>query len=165
MLKTKDFYLMKVYDIKGKYLGVIEDLCIDFYNAAVKGFFISNFMLLSNKNFASIDDIISLDEVLIVKKIVHFKGLTFRNIKDMDIIDTNNIMKGALEDLLIEKKDLSIKGLIMSSGLFDKMIKGKEILLVNECILGEDFILYHGSESMKFKAIPHKKINENIQKV
>ena len=153
---------MKVYDIKGKYLGVIDDLCIDFYNAKVKGFFISNFLLLSNKNFIEIDDIISLDEVIIVKKIKHYKGLSFGDIKDMDIIDTENIMKGVLEDLIIEKADFSIKGLVMSSGIFDKMIKGKEILLVSECILGEDFILYHGSESIRLKSIPHKKYSENL---
>ena len=37
MLKTKDFYLLKVYNLEGKYLGIIDDIYIDFYNGIIKG--------------------------------------------------------------------------------------------------------------------------------
>lgn len=156
MLKTRDFYLIKVYDVKGKYLGVIDDIAIDFYKGEIIGFFVSNFSLFSKKNYIDKEYIISINEVVIVTSITRYIGLAFKTIKDMDIIDNSNTMRGVLEDLIIEKKDLSIKGLIMSSGIFDKMIKGKEILLLKQCILGEDFILYNGNESIRLQTLPHK---------
>lgn len=156
MIKTKDFYLLKVYDIRGKYLGVVGDTYIDFYNGEVTGFLISNYMLFSKKNFANIKDIISIEEVIVVKSLTEKIGIPFRCIKDIDIKDKNNIMKGVLEELIIEKKDFSIKGLIVSSGIFDRMIKGKEILLLKNCILGEDFILYYSSEEVRLKSLPRK---------
>lgn len=155
MLKTRDFYLVKIYDVKGKYLGVIDDIAIDFYKGEVLGFFISNFSLFSKKNYVDKKEIISINEVVIVNLATHYKGLSFKEIKDMDIVDSNNIMKGVLEDLIIEKNDLSIKGLIMSSGIFDKMLKGKEILLLNQCVLGEDFILYNGNGGIRLQTLPH----------
>ena len=39
MLKTKDFYLLKVFDVNGKYLGLIDDIYIDFNNGIIKGLF------------------------------------------------------------------------------------------------------------------------------
>lgn len=155
MLKTRDFYLIKVYDLKGKYLGVIDDIAIDFCGGEIIGFFISNFSLFSKKNYIQKDNIVAINEVLIVRSITHYKGLSFKEIKDMDIVDKNNVMRGVLEDLIIEKKDLSIKGLIMSSGIFDKMLKGKEILLLKQCVLGEDFILYNGNNSIRLQTLPH----------
>ena len=35
MLKWRDFYLMKVYDSKNKYIGVIEDISIDFNKGTI----------------------------------------------------------------------------------------------------------------------------------
>ena len=55
--------------------------------------------------------------------------MSFKSIKDMEIKDNKNIIKGVLEDLIIDKETLSIKGLIMSSGLFDRIIKGREIFI------------------------------------
>lgn len=109
------------------------------------------------KNFVKTKDIISLEEVIIVKELSKKAGLSFKSIKDMDIKDKNNVMRGILEDLIIEKRDLSIKGLVMSSGIFDRMIKGKEILLLKQCLLGEDFILYYGSDEVRLQSLPRKK--------
>lgn len=36
-------------------------------------------------------------------------------------------------------------------GLIDKMIRGKEIILLSRCILGEKYILYIGNEGVLFK--------------
>ena len=118
MFKTRDFYLMKVYDTNGKYLGAISDIAIDFYEGIVK-------------------------------------GLTFNNIKFMDVVDNKNIMKGVLEDLIIDKGTFTIKGIIMSSGVIDTMFKGKEIILLSGCILCDNFILYKGKEYIKLKTLPH----------
>ncbi|MBE6052542.1 MAG: photosystem reaction center subunit H [Clostridium sartagoforme] len=157
MLKTKDFYLLKVFDIRGKYLGLIDDIYIDFNNGTIKGFLISNYLLFSKRNFIRTQDIISIEDVMIIKALNRKEGIPFKSIKDIDVKDKNNVIKGILEDLVIEKEDLAIKGLIISSGIFDRIIKGKEILLIKECILGEDFILYYGSNEVKFQSVPRKK--------
>ena len=31
MVKWRNFYLMKIYDSKNKYIGVVDDISIDFY--------------------------------------------------------------------------------------------------------------------------------------
>lgn len=155
MLKTRDFYLMKVYDSKGKYLGVINDLSIDFNEGKVKGFIISTFSLVKKRNFAAIEDILSFEEVLIVTGLRVVEGLKFKEIKYMDILNKVNVMKGVLEDLVIDKKDYSIHGLIISSGVFDRMFKGKEIILLKSCTLCEDYILYTGEDGVRFKTLPH----------
>ena len=155
MFKTRDFYLMKVYDTNGKYLGAISDLAIDFYNGDIKGFIISSLSIFSKKNFVRKENIISLEDVLIVDSVENYKGLTFNNIKFIDIVDSKNIMKGVLEDLIIDKETFSIKGMIMSSGIIDTMFKGKEIILASGCILCEKFILYKGKEYIKLKTLPH----------
>jgi len=157
LLKTKDFYLLKVFDIRGKYLGLIDDIYIDFNNGTIKGFLISNYLLFSKRNFIRTQDIISIEDVMIIKALNRKEGIPFKSIKDIDVKDKNNVIKGILEDLVIEKEDLAIKGLIISSGIFDRIIKGKEILLIKECILGEDFILYYGSNEVKFQSVPRKK--------
>lgn len=160
MIKSKDFYLLKVYDIKGNYIGIIDDIYINFYKGTIEGFFISNYMFFRKKDFINVNDIISLQEVVIVKKVSGKEGISFKGIKDMEIKDKTTMLKGVLEDLIIEKDGLYIKGLIMSSGIFDKIIKGKEVLLIKDCILGEKFILYNGNTEIKLKSIP--KVNKNV---
>lgn len=157
MLKTKDFYLLKVYNLEGKYLGIIDDIYIDFYNGIIKGFSISNYLLFSKKNFIRVEDIISIEDVMLIKELNKKEGISFKEIKDIDIKDKNNNIRGVLEDLIIEEKDLSIKGLIISSGIFDRIIKGKEILLLKECILGEKFIFYFGLDEIKLQSLPRKR--------
>jgi uncharacterized protein YrrD len=157
VIKSKDFYLLKVYDTKGKYIGTVEDIYINFYEEKVEGFSISNFFKFSKKNFVKKEDIISMEEVIIARDLSFKIGIPFKSIKDMDIKDKKNVMKGVLEELIIEKEDFSIKGLTMSSGIFDKMFKGKEILLLKNCILGEDFILYKGSQEVSLKSMPRSK--------
>lgn len=155
MFKTRDFYLMKVFDLKGKYIGVVSDLNIDFYNGKVLGLFISNYRPFSKRNYVQMDDIVSFGEVITIANIYENKGLPFRRLQYLEIYDMSNIMKGVLEDILIDVTDYSIKGLIVSSGIFDKMLKGKEILLIQNCVLGEDYILYRGSKNIILKSLPH----------
>ena len=155
MFKWRDFYLMKVYDSKDKYIGVVEDVSIDFYNGEIKGFTISPASIFKKHTFASIDSIISLDDVMKIKETSKFIGLKFKEIKYVDIINENKMLIGVLEDLIIDKDTLKIKGLIISSGIFDKMFKGKEIITLKHCALCDDCIIYNGSERIKLKTLPH----------
>lgn len=164
MFKTRDFYLKKVYSIDGKKIGVIEDLYIDFYLGKVMGFQVSNHSLFSKKNYVGIEDVIDIGEDMIISNIKKSDGLNFKQIKDMDIIDTSSKVKGIVEDIIIDKQDYSIKGMVITSGLLDKMIKGKEIILINRCILGEKYILFTGNDGILFKSMPHNMEKKNAIK-
>ena len=54
-----------------------------------------------------------------------FKGLKFKEIKFVDILNEKKVLIGVLEDLIIDKENFSIKGLIIRSGIFDKIFKVK----------------------------------------
>lgn len=155
MFRTRDFYLKRVYNIEGKKIGTIEDLYIDFYMGKILGFKIANNTFFSKKNYISMEDIVDIGEEVITKGIKKDDGLSFDEIRDMDIIDTAGNLKGVLEDLIIDSQDYSIKGILISSGLIDKLINGKEIILLSKCILGEKYILYTGNGGILFKSMPH----------
>lgn len=123
MVKWRNFYLMKIYDSKNKYIGVVDDISIDFYNGVVKGFTISPASIFKKHTYVSVDSIISVDEIMKIKNTSRFEGLKFKEIKYMDIINKEKKLLGVLEDLIIDEKTFEIKGMIISSGIFDKMFK------------------------------------------
>ena len=155
MFKSKDFYLKTIYDNKGKKLGVIEDICLDFYNGKITGFKSSSSGLLSKNSYIDIEDIIELGESIIVYKTSEEMGLELKSLKNMNVIDVNGFIKGILEDIIIDEYDYTINGIVISSGIIDRLIKGKKILLLDECILGEEYILYTGKNNVSFKTMPH----------
>ena len=155
MLKFRVFNLMKVYDINGRYLGVIDDLAIDFYHGKVSGFYLSRFTLFNKKNYVDISDVVSMQDEMVVKGLKEFKGLKFKELKYMDIYNENNVMEGVLEDIIIARDDYSIKGLVVSSGIFDRMFKGKKIFLIHCCILCDNFIIHRNDEKINFTSLPH----------
>jgi len=91
-------------------------------------------------------------------------GLKFSDIRDMDVIDKEGNPKGAVEDILIEEECFSIKGLIISSGIIDKIISGREVVLINDVILGEDKILFLGASGVVLKNIPHHRTKDEEYK-
>ncbi|MDR3598481.1 PRC-barrel domain-containing protein [Clostridium sp.] len=164
MFKTRDFYFKKVYNVDGKKVGIIEDLYIDFHLGKVLGFKISNSRLFAKNNYVDMQDVVDIGEDIIIDSIRKGTGLTFKEIKYLEIIDTLGDVRGVLEDIMIDIKDYSIKAIVISSGLLDKMIKGKQIILLNKCILGEKYILYSGNQGVLFKTIPHNMENYNATK-
>ena len=161
MLKSKDFYLKNIYSSEGKRLGVIEDIYIDFYNRKITGFKCSASGLFSKMNYIDIDNVIEIGRDIIVFKEKHGNGLGFKSLKNMEVIDINGSIKGVLEDIIIDDYNYSIKGIVISSGLIDRLIKGKEILLLEQCVLGDEYILYTGKNNVMFKTMPHNMENKN----
>ena len=87
MFKWRDFYLMKVYDSKNKYIGVIEDISIDFSRGIIDGFIISPASIIKKHIFVASDAITSIDKVMKIKETSKFKGLKFKEIKFIDILN------------------------------------------------------------------------------
>lgn len=164
MFKTRDFYFKKVYDLRGKKIGIIEDIYIDFYLGKIIGFKVSSSILFSKNNYVDMEEIIDIGDDVIINSIRRGTGLAFKELKYMEIIDKLSNVKGVLEDIIIDAQDYSIKAIVISSGLIDKMIKGKEIILINKCILGEKYILYTGNEGISFKSMPHNMEDYNAIK-
>lgn len=162
MYKIKDFYLKRIYNIKGKRLGVVKDVFIDFNKANVLGLEVSNYTLMNKKNYLSVNNIINFHEEIISKDLDVYKGLKFSDIKDLEIYDKNGKIKGEVEDLIIGEEDFKIKGIVISTGIVDKIIKGKQIILINECVLGDNFILYLGDGEIVVKNLPHH-IDTDVQ--
>lgn len=156
MIRSKDFYMKGVYNSLGKKLGIVEDLFINFFEGKVTGLKISNYSLFSKKNYIDAKDIISIDKVIIVSQSLNETGIEFKSLKGIDIKDKYGVIIGVLEDIIIDEESFSIKGLVVSTGLIERMVKGKEILLISECILAEEYILYLGSQKINLKAMPRK---------
>ncbi|MGL4875922.1 MAG: PRC-barrel domain-containing protein [Clostridium sp.] len=151
MIRSKFFYMKKVYTKEGKYIGIIEDLAIDFYRGKICGFKVSLVSFLSKKNFLDIEDVISVDEHIIIEKMRSKKGLYFKDIRKLEILNLEGNMIGVFEDLIIERESNRICGLIVSTGIIEKVMRGKRVLLLDECILGEKFIIYIGCEKIELK--------------
>ncbi|WP_297631861.1 PRC-barrel domain-containing protein [uncultured Clostridium sp.] len=153
MIRTKFFYMKKVYTKEGKYLGVVEDLAIDFFNGNLIGFKISVTSFISKKNFINIDKIISIDENIIVEENEKRDSLYFKEVKGLEIWNLQGHMLGVFEDLIINREKNSICGIILSTGIIDKIINGKKVLLIEDCVLGEDSIIYIGNENIELKIV------------
>lgn len=162
MIRSKEFLLKNVYDIRGKKLGVVEDLYIDFFKGIIIGLKISTHAFFSKKNCVFIDDIISIDKEILVKELKEGTGLRLQEVKGMDIIDLNGNLKGVVEDCIIDEVSLTIKGLVVSTGLIERLLKGKEVILINECILGEDYVLYVGNKNVTLKSMPRKEEKNEV---
>lgn len=155
MYKTKDFYYKKIYNLHGKKLGVIKDIIIDFSSGYIMGFEVNNYSFIGKNNFLNIKNVISINDEIICTSLEYGSGLRFSEIKDLDVINKNGELKGEVEDIIVDKDDYKIKGIILGSGIIDKIVNGKEIILMDKCILGDDFMVYYGVEGVKVKNIPH----------
>jgi uncharacterized protein YrrD len=79
----------------------------------------------------------------------------------MEVISNEGNILGVVEDVLINLLNYSIKGMIVASGIFDKIYKGKRVLLINNSILGEKEILYYEDQRISFKSLPHNLVMSN----
>jgi len=165
MFRIKDLYMKNVYDLNGKRLGLSKEIYINFNRGEVLGLGIGNYSIRNRNNYIFTKDIVNVDtNILARNSIKRDGGLKFSDIRDLDVIDKDGNPKGAVEDMLIEEESFSIKGLIISSGLIDKIISGREVVLINDVILGEDKILFLGGTGVVLKNIPHHKAKDEDYK-
>lgn len=154
--------MMEVKDVKGKRLGFIKDIDINFHEECIVGFIISSYNIFQKEVKVLIEDIIIFNDIMVVKKISHKKSLELNSIKGMDVIDKNNNILGMVEEIVFEAIDFKIQGFIISSGIVKDFISGKRILLPKNLILGEKSILcVYEDKKIEFFSRPHKIIVED----
>lgn len=157
MFRSKDFILMDIVDIRGKRIGFIKDIIIDFHKGEVKGFVISSYKLFQKTICVLIKDIVSFNKSMIISKWERDNFLKLSDIKDIDIINKYGDIIGMAEDILFHEFTYKIQGLVVSTGFIKNILSGKKILLMNSVILGENAILNISDNSnIDFVSIPHK---------
>jgi uncharacterized protein YrrD len=158
MFRTKDFIFMDVVDIRGKKIGFINDIIIDFKTRQVTGFLISSYKFFQKTLTVLKEDIVSFNKTMVISKCVKHNYFTFSKIKNMDIINTYGELIGMAEDILFHEFTFRIQGIVVSTGFIKNLLTGKKILLINSIIIGERSILYYYSNknNMEFVSVPHK---------
>jgi uncharacterized protein YrrD len=157
MFRTKDFLLMDVVDIKGKKIGFINDIIVDFNSGEVRGFVISSYRLLQKSLSVLKEDIVSFNKSMVISKCIKKEYLTFSKIRNMDIIDKYGEIMGLVEDILFHEFTFKIQGIVVSTGFIKNLLTGKRIILANTVIIGEESVLYYPSKNnFNFISIPHK---------
>lgn len=155
MLRRKDFEYMNVLNLEGKKIGVVTDICLDYYNSKIIGFYMNKKGIFNKLCFIKIEDVVTLNNDMIITKFSREKSLPFSEIKDMEVINKKGEIIGVAEDLLIDPEDFVIKGMIVSSGIIDKIYKGKNIILLEDSMLGDNSIFYYGKDNVSLKTLPH----------
>ena len=152
MLRSKDFYLKKVYNKEGKKIGIVEATYINFVTNRIVGFKIYSTNMI--KRDIMFERIISFDETIIVEESEDVKGILFKTIKDIEIINELGNINGTVEDFICDNVG-AIVGVVSSFGLVSDLLKGKQIFLINDCLLMKDKILYKGRANISFISMPH----------
>lgn len=157
MFKSKDFSLMEVIHIKNSRIGFIKDMLLDFNDKKILGFEISCYDFLNRKLNVMKEDIITFENSMVINNTCQKNNhLCFKDIKGTDIWDIHGNMMGMLEDIIFEENSFKIYGVILSSGMLNNYLKGKQILLAEELILGDNCILCSGCSRLSFSSKPHK---------
>lgn len=161
MFRTKDFIMMDVVDIKGKKVGFVRDIIIDFHRGEVKGFVVSTYKLMQQTITILKEDIISFNKTMVISNSRKESSLKFSNIKNMDIVNRYGDIIGMVEDILFHEFSFKINGLVVSTGFLKNIIKGKRILLMNSVILGNESILFTSLDNeISFLSVPHRIFTE-----
>lgn len=155
MYKIKDFQNRNVITKEGKKIGFVKDILINYSQCKVIGFKVATMSLFSKDVIIREEDVLSINSNIIVNSKAEGKHLGFKEIKSIEVIDKNGCIIGALEDIIMDMSDFSIRALIISSGLINKMISGKIILLPKDTILGDRNIVYLGNTNIVLRSLPH----------
>ncbi|AJD30771.1 MULTISPECIES: PRC-barrel domain-containing protein [Clostridium] len=161
MYRSKYFKYMNVYYSNGKKAGFIKDILIDFNEEKIIGFCVSSYKILNKNNIVLVEDIISINKNMVVKKLERGKYLSFNDIKHLEVIDIEGVLMGVIEDIIIDEDNFKMAAIIISMGFLNNFIKGKKIISPNEIILGEKNLLYfnYKSRNLDFKIMIKNKIN------
>ncbi|MCC5418350.1 PRC-barrel domain-containing protein, partial [Clostridium botulinum] len=116
MYRSKYFKYMNVYYSNGKKVGFIKDILLDFNEERIIGFCVSSYKILNKNNIVLVEDIISINKNMVVKKLERGKYLSFNDIKHLEVIDIEGVLMGVIEDIIINEGNFRIVAIIISMG-------------------------------------------------
>lgn len=161
MYRKKDFLFMNVSNVRGKSMGFVKDLAVNFHVGGVIGFLISSYSLFQSSLYVFKEDIISFNKHMIANSQHKGKYLNFEDIRGMNVIDIRGNMIGMVEDIIFNEDTFVIQGVIVCTGYATNFLHGKKILLPKDLLLGDNHILYHGkSYNIDFINLPSKLFRE-----
>lgn len=163
MFKSRDFIYMDVIDINGKNLGYIKDILINFSKEEVVGFKVNPYKFISKDFNILKEDIIYYNSKMLVSKVTKENYLQFSKLKNMYVLDKHCNILGMVNDIIFCGKTFKLKGISIKSGTITSIFKERKVLLVKNLILGEDNLLYFGTED-KFKLVctPHNNLSKVV---
>ncbi len=150
MYSVNDLQNLRVYNLKGKYIGSVWDLALSFKENKVIGLYIKSNGMKNKKVMACIEDILAIGDSIIVNKVVDVEGVLFREIKFKEVVDDRNFILGIIEDIYIDEIEFNILGVVISTGIIRNFIEGKRIVLPYEIIIGEEQCVYRPKVDMVF---------------
>ncbi len=162
MYRSKDFYMKIIYNTKGKKLGSIKDIYVNLDKKVIEGFEISNYSFLGKKNFLNTKDINYFTRDKIIGELSNGGGVKFSLFRNIDVIDCNGRLKGVVDDIIVDEEKYEIKGIAVSPGIIEKVLRGKDIVLPSNIIVHEDCILDVTPINISFKNIWSKGINDEF---
>lgn len=143
MYRSKEFMLMNVEDSKGKKIGVIKDLLLNFKDLRLTGFVLSTYSIFKKDEIVSAKDIIAFNEFMIVNKLGSREGVPLSKIKNLDVIDICGTTIGVVEDFLFCVETFRIKALVVSTGMIKNLFYGKRVILPTDFIIGDESVIYY----------------------
>ena len=153
---------MEVMNIKGKKIGCVKDLIIDFNLKLVKGFVISSYKIFNKDISVYHEDIISFNSNMIIMDHKKHISLKLSTIKNMDVINKSGEIIGMVEDIIFNRENFTIKGIVVSTGFTRNFIYGKVIILLDNLILGEkNLYCFDENSKIRLLSVPHKLILED----
>lgn len=142
MAKSRDYIYMDVLDLKGRKLGYVNDLIVDFGRKTVIGFKMNSFKLKKAQREVLKESIVYHHSDIIAGSTCEVSGLEFSSILNMHVVDINFNVIGLVSEVLFDGKTFEIKGLMVKKSSFLDMFTPRKILLLKDLIIGEKYILY-----------------------
>ncbi|MCM1990866.1 PRC-barrel domain-containing protein [Oceanirhabdus seepicola] len=154
MYRKYDFMSMEIYNLKGKRLGTVNDICFNFSKNTVVGFTVESAIPFKKNGFIHKNDVIYFNDNMIAKDFGVIEGIPLKNILNMDVYNLDGHIVGIVSDVIIDK-ELRLVGLVLSGGLLKDIFQGRRIISVKRIILGEENIIYYGKERIMFRNLVH----------
>lgn len=155
MAKTRDYIYMDVVDIKGKKMGYIKDILINFNQRKIVGFKVEPYKIIGKGFNILKEHIIYYNKEVVIDNYIKDNYLEFSSIKNMYVYDISSNFLGSVYELIFDEQNYDIIALCLKFSNIFIGFKERKIVLVKDLILGEKNIIYiNSSKCIEFNCSP-----------
>lgn len=154
MIKKGELIYKKIVNLKNKKQGYVEDICIDCICFKVIGLKVSSSSPIKKFNFLKSEDILSIKEVICAENFTKAKGVMFSSLVNLEVFDCTDRVIGEVEDIIIDERNYFIKAVIVGTGIINKLVNGRRVLLIEDLFFMENKIIYRGKDEIKIINMP-----------